>query len=166
MKKGTDIIEEVVKEEVGEDALPLVRALKGRVNVSEFKLADSINKEVNETRNILYKLNNLNLASFIRRKDKKKGWYIYYWTLQPKNARHISKKLEKDKADNITDKLKKELESDFYMCPRKCVRLDFEHAFEFEFKCPECGEIVNQENNEEKISLLKKELKNLKKGKN
>ncbi|MBN2454728.1 hypothetical protein JXB11_04240 [Candidatus Woesearchaeota archaeon] len=165
MKQEKGLIEEVVKEEIGEDALPLVRAMKNRVNFSEFKLADKINKDVNETRNILYKLNSLNLASFIRRKDKKKGWYIYYWTLQPKNAAHRARQLDNEKEENIRERLKRESSGDFFICKQKCVRLDFERAFEFEFKCPECGSIIDKEDNIEKIKKLRQELKKLKRKK-
>ena len=40
-------------------------------------------------------------------------------------------------------------------------RLDFEQATEFEFKCPECGQLLNQEENEKKIKELEKEIKEL-----
>jgi transcription initiation factor TFIIE subunit alpha len=162
MKRKNDLIEEVVIEELGEDAIPLIAAMKNKINLSEFKLAEKINKEVNATRNLLYKLNNLDLASFIRRKDKKKGWYIYYWTLKPKNAEHVLKKLNEKKVWALSERLKRELIGNFFICPERCIRLDFEAAFEFEFKCPECGAIMNKEDNREKIRELEEELKKIK----
>jgi transcription initiation factor TFIIE subunit alpha len=162
MEKSRDLLETVVAEELGEDILPIVRALKGRKNFSEFKLADKVNRDVNATRNALYKLYSLNLASFIRKKDKKKGWYIYYWTILPENLPHLAKVLKEQKEDNISERLKREQASGYLQCRNKCVRLDFEKAYEFEFKCPECGEILCEEDNAEKIKLLQDELKKIK----
>ena len=64
MKLSNKIIEEVVSEVAGEDVVPLVKALKNRKNVSEFKLAENIKEEVNRTRNMLYRLYDANLVSF------------------------------------------------------------------------------------------------------
>jgi len=159
--KKKDSIEEVVIETLGEDALPLLHAMKNKVNVSEFKLADKINKEVNSTRNLLYKLHNLNVASFIRRKDKKKGWYIYYWTLNKKGAEHSLKKQKVAKKEILLERLKREKSGNFFICPENCIRLDFDKAFEFEFKCPECGETIHPEDNRNKIKKLEENLKKL-----
>jgi transcription initiation factor TFIIE subunit alpha len=162
MGKTKDLLETVVGEEFGEDILPVVKAMKGRKNFSEFKLADKINRDVNATRNSLYKLYSLNLASFIRKKDKKKGWYIYYWTLLPENAPHLIKMLNGQKKDAISERLQREQASGYFKCGNKCVRLDFEKAFEFEFRCPECGELLSEEDNSDKIRMLENELKKMK----
>ena len=72
MKIPDPSIQEAVSELAGNDVIPLVKALKNKKNVSEFKLADDINEEINKTRNMLYRLYNANLVSFIRKKDKEK----------------------------------------------------------------------------------------------
>jgi transcription initiation factor TFIIE subunit alpha len=162
MEKSQDLIDAVVAEEIGEDALPIVRALKNKNNFSEFKLADSLNRDVNATRNVLYKLYDLNLASFIRKKDMKKGWYIYYWTLLPENAKHLASVLNTQRQDAISERLTREKASSHFACKNKCIRLDFESAYEFGFKCPECGTIVSEEDNTEKIKQLEEELKKIK----
>ena len=56
MRVSNKIIESVVKEVVGEEAVPLVDFLKNNKNVSEFKIAEVIKREVNATRNMLYRL--------------------------------------------------------------------------------------------------------------
>ena len=72
---------DLVIEIAGPEVVALVELLYGKENVSEFKLADKLELTVNQARNMLYKLHSHNLVSFIRKKDKRKGWYIYYWTL-------------------------------------------------------------------------------------
>ena len=123
---------------------------------------ERIKKEINETRNMLYRLHEANLISFIRKKDKKKGWYIYYWTFKPKMIKHLIIRLKKDKLAKLKDRLSREKSSHFFICQNKCIRLDFDQAMNFKFKCPECGEIMNQEDNLENIRLIEEEIKNIK----
>ncbi len=161
MKLTNKIIESVVAEVAGDDVLPLVKYLKGRKNVSEFKLASSIKKEINATRNMLYRLYENNLVSFIRKKDKKKGWYIYYWTFNLKRIKDLVKNLKKERLEKLKARLEREKKGNFFLCPNKCIRLNFEQATEFEFKCPECGTLMVQEDNKERIKKIEVEIKEL-----
>jgi transcription initiation factor TFIIE subunit alpha len=163
MKLSNKLVEDVVKSVAGEDVFPLVKLLKNKKNVSEFKLAESMKLEINVTRNMLYRLYHANLVSFIRRKDKKKGWYIYYWTFKLKQVKHLAMTLKKAKLEKLHDRLSREKESSFFVCPNTCMRLDFEQAVGFEFKCPECATIMQQESNEDKIKQLQDEIKVLEK---
>ena len=112
---------------------------------------------------MLYRLYHANLVSFIRRKDKKKGWYIYYWTFKIKQIKHLAVTIKKEKLERLNDRLNREKESTFFVCPNTCMRLDFEKAVGFEFKCPECASIMQQESNEEKIAQLESEIKTIQK---
>ena len=163
MKLSNKIVEDVVVEVAGEDVIPLVKALKNKKNVSEFKLADNIKQEVNATRNMLYRLYDANLVSFIRKKDKKKGWYIYYWTYSPQKMRFLYIKQKKKKLEQLTEQLKEEEEGQYFECKSKCVRLNFDQATNFEFHCPECGGLITQEDNSKKIENIKKEIQEIKK---
>lgn len=155
------IVDEVVSEVAGQDVLPLVKALRNKVNVSEIKLASSIKKEINVTRNMLYRLYDNNLVSFTRKKDKKKGWYIYYWTFNQKRVRDLIKDIKKQKYERLLDRLNREKNIQFYICSNKCIRLDFEQSHDFHFKCPECGSLLNLEDNTQKIKDLEKDLDKL-----
>ena len=81
MKLSNNAIEVLVTEIAGKDVLPLIELIRGKTDVSEFKIAEKLGKTVNEVRNMLYRLSDYNLVSFTRKKDKRKGWYIYFWTL-------------------------------------------------------------------------------------
>ncbi|MBU1204355.1 MAG: hypothetical protein KKA61_00550 [Nanoarchaeota archaeon] len=161
MRLSNKIIEATIVDVAGEDVLPLVKFLGNKKNVSEFKIADTIKKEINQTRNMLYRLHEANLVSFIRKKDKKKGWYIYYWTFRPKMIRHLIVTLGKENLAKLKDRLAREKSSHFFICQNKCIRLDFDQAMNFDFKCPECGEIMNQEDNLENIRLIEEEIKKI-----
>ncbi|MFH1850553.1 MAG: transcription factor [archaeon] len=158
MKLSNKLIDGVIKEVVGEDAVPLVRMLKNKKNISEFKIAESIARQINETRNMLYRLYHANLVSFIRRKDKKKGWYIYYWTFNAKRIKHLMSKMKKERLEKLRDRLARESGNHFFVCNSGCMRLDFEQATEFEYRCPECGSMMNHDDNAEIIETIKEEI--------
>lgn len=161
MKIAPKIVDNVVSEIVGSDATKLVKALRNKKNVSEFKLADTLKKEINTTRNMLYKLYDANLVSFTRKKDKEKGWYIYYWTFNGDKIHGFMNGIKKDKLEVLNEKLKSEKGTQFYACPSMCTRFDFEKSTEHDYKCPECGSILEMDDNSSKIKQIELEIKGL-----
>ncbi len=163
MKITKKAFDEVIGEVAGEDVLPLVRNMGNRKNISEFKLSENIKIEINHVRNMLYRLYNANLVSFIRKKDKTKGWYIYYWTFNKERIKELIKSTKKRKIEQLKERVEHEKSSQYFICKSKCIRLDFEQATEFLYKCPECGSLLQEENNSEKIKNLDMEIKRLEK---
>src|SRR3989344_3786254 len=151
-------IEEIMLSILGEEGLSLVKELSGKQHVSEFELADKLKKDIKIVRKMLYLLYNHNLVSFIRKKDKIKGWYIYYWTLQPESIKFSYIKRKKELLGKLQQRLEEESKELFFTCPNRCVRLNFDQAMDFEFHCPECGELLSQENNTERIETLRKKV--------
>jgi transcription initiation factor TFIIE subunit alpha len=152
------VVDEVVAEVAGPDVVPLVRILSDKSNVSEFKLADSMKAEINITRNMLYRLYDHNLVSFSRKKDKKKGWYIYYWTFNKNRVRDLLITLRKKKIEKLQERLQREKTTQFYVSKEAGIRLDFEKAHDFNFKCPETGQLMEVEDNSQRISELERDL--------
>ncbi len=163
MRVTPKLIEKIVTEVVGEEAVPIVNYLKGKKNVSEFKIAEGVKEEIHKTRNILYRLLESNLVTFKRKKDKQKGWYICYWDFHPNKVKDLVEKLRKQKLENLKERLKREQNSHFFMCKNACVRMDFEKATDFNFKCPECGDLMNQLDNTRTIDFLKDQIMKLEK---
>jgi transcription initiation factor TFIIE subunit alpha len=151
-------IEEIMLSILGEEGLPLIKELSGKQNVSEFELADKLKKDIKLVRKMLYLLYNHNLVSFIRKKDKIKGWYIYYWTLLPESIKFNYVKRKKELLAKLQQRLEEETRELFFTCPTKCVRLNFDQAMDFEFHCPECGELTSQDNNAERVETLRKKI--------
>ncbi|MBI4154142.1 hypothetical protein HY501_02300 [Candidatus Woesearchaeota archaeon] len=160
-------LDEMISLLAGDDILPLVTLLKNKENVSEFKIAESLNITVNQVRNMLYRLYKHNLVEFTRKKDKKKGWYIYYWTLNLKNARDILINFKRKQLQDFRERLGQEEVEVFFVCPNRCKRLNLESAMEFDFKCQECGTLMDKQDNvrtieniKQRIIELEEELKN------
>lgn len=151
-------VEEIIKDLLGEEGLPLVKELHERSNISEFELANKTKKDIKVIRRQLYVLYNHNLVYFSRKKDKDKGWYIYYWTLSPDNVRFLYYKKKREQLSRLQELLERERKELFFSCPKRCVRLTFDQAMDFEFHCPECGELVHQDSTRDKVNQLKEQL--------
>ena len=158
MRITNNLIKEVVSTVAGDDAVVLALALKDKKNVSEFKVAEMINEQINMTRNILYRLFDHNLVHFIRKKDRKKGWYIYYWTFNMPHVKYLIQKVNKERLEHLRERLAREQSEQFYLCPNACARLDFDSAMNHEFKCPECTSLLNLHDNRRAIENIKKEI--------
>ncbi|MFA6461537.1 MAG: hypothetical protein WCV90_04660 [Candidatus Woesearchaeota archaeon] len=144
MRVNQKKIEEVSLSILGNDGLPLIKELYGKENVSEFDLANRTKKDIKVIRKQLYLLYNNNVVGFTRKKDKQKGWYIYYWTLLPESIAYVYVKKRKELLETLKLRLEEEKRELFFVCKNNCVRLNFDQAMDFEFHCPECGELVGQ----------------------
>src|SRR3989344_8054575 len=151
---------EVVAESIGEDAMPVVEYLKGRKDVSEFQIAKSIKAEVGWVRQKLYALQNNNLVTYFRKKDREKGWYISYWTFNQKSVPELALAIKRNKIQQLKDRLNKEETHKglFYICPKFCSRMDFEAATEVSFRCPECGNALQHQDNERTIERIRENI--------
>ncbi|MBS3150870.1 hypothetical protein J4443_00630 [Candidatus Woesearchaeota archaeon] len=155
------LVDDFISEAIGKDVLELVQYLKKRENVSEFKLAEHFNLTVNQIRNMLYRLYAHSLVDFTRKKDKKKGWYIYYWDFYLKRALDAALAHKEKRLGILKELLKREETGQYFSCPDNDVRLGFEQAIEHGFKCPECDKILVQDNNSRKIQRLMKSIEEL-----
>lgn len=161
-----DMISEVVCNLVGFDVDEMVKELITCDDYSEFKLADILDLDVNAVRSMLYRLLEFNLSSFTRKKDRRKGWYIYYWTFEYVDLIKHLKNLKQTKIDELKKKIELECDQDvFYVCPDGCEKQDFDIAMELNFTCQQCGEIMSQKDNSinkqnmvNEIDVLEKEI--------
>ncbi len=161
LKVTKSMIKDVVSKVAGEDCVPIILDLEGRENVSEFIIADELNIDIRELRRKLYRLWEAGLVRFKRKKDKKRGWYIYYWTFIPSRVWFLYRDLRVKKLQKLKERLEQEENNEFYLCPNGCVRLDFSQAVEFDFKCPECGALLIPNDNSRTIAHLREEIAKL-----
>ena len=74
---------------------------------------------------MLYRLLEYNLVTFMRRKDKRKGWYIYYWTFLPTDINKHYLNLKKEKLNKLSSRLHSEFSHEIlFKCNsgEKCTR--------------------------------------------
>ncbi len=162
-KPNKKLTDEVVTELVGEHALPIIDFLRGKTKISEFIIAEELGMEINETRNILYKLLEHNVVTFIRKKDRIKGWYICYWDLNEHMVPQLRRKMDAEKLEKLESRLSNEQAKQFFMCRSGCSRMDFDEGMENEFTCPECGGILQPQDNTRTVEFLQDRIGELKK---
>jgi transcription initiation factor TFIIE subunit alpha len=152
-------INTLVSQLAGEDTIEVVRfIIENGENVSEFLISESLKIPMNALRNMLYRLQENNLITFTRKKDKKKGWYIYYWTFNHSEAKATIKRMKESRIFNLKKRLEREDSSQFYTCSSKCLRLAFENALDSNFRCPECEKVLKEIDNKKVIKEIRKEL--------
>ena len=163
MKITNTKIYDTVKEVIGEESLKIIVYLKDKKNISDFKIAEKVDKDIHEVRNILYRLYDYNLVTYYRKKDRQKGWYISYWTFNKKRIKELLDRTNKEKLSKYIVRLREEEANvgNFYLCPNACVRVGFEKAVDLEYRCPECGSILNLQDNAKTIDFLRTKIKEL-----
>lgn len=161
MKIPPEQIESLVGELAGNDVIPLVQILRKSKNVSEFKLAERMKLGINQVRNMLYRMNEHNLVFSSRKKDKKKGWYIYYWTFSDQEATLLLEGYTRKKLANLKSQLGNESDEQYYVCKahsKLAYRVDSATALEYDFHCPECNELLEVQEKAKILKSLQKEI--------
>ena len=152
------ILEEFLRKIATDDSVKVFRDLYNQKNVSEFKLAEDLRLNINNIRNILYSLHAHNLVYSIRKKDKEKGWYIYYWTFNMSYAKELLLKRKNERLNELRRRLTEHENKSFFKCPDNHTRAKLEEAMEHDFKCFDCGKLLVEENKERAIAEIKDEI--------
>lgn len=155
-------LKSVVEHLINKQSVPIVDLLAGKKDVNEFLIAKKLELTINQTRNILYKLSDYNLVSFIRKKDKRKGWYIYFWTLNVYQSLTLLEKKLNEELIHAEEQLKGRKERRYYLCKICSIEVSEEVALLNDFICPECEEVYELSNNQEFINSLEKSISKLK----
>ena len=148
MKIPDELLVELVKNIAGFDTIKLLDILRARKNVSEFKIAEKLEITVNQVRNMIYRLQEYNLVTFTRKKDKVKGWYIYYWTFEISKAVILIVDMKTKRIEKVTNELSNIDDTRSYLCKPCRTKISEEEALESQFFCETCGEILEEQNSE------------------
>jgi len=161
----TKLLEDVVSEIAGKSGKDILQLLIGKKDVNEFLIAKKLALTINQVRNILYKLSNFSLVTFTRKKDKRKGWYTYFWTINTKKALELLEKKSKKEIETLKSQLKSREVKRFYLCKVCKTEVSEETALLHDFTCPECGDIYDLVDNKKIINELKNNISRLEKQK-
>lgn len=152
-------LKDVVGMIAGVQAAGIVDLLYSKKRVNEFLIAKKLNLNINQTRNILYKLSDEGLVSFEGKKDRKSGgWYTYYWTLDIAKALHSLRGSITRRIEELETQIATRQQARFYHCVNCDVELDEEQALLNNFACPECGEVLELREPTELVNELRKQI--------
>ena len=141
------LLHNLVEEMAGENTGRIVEILFGKRDVNEFLIAKKMELTINQVRNILYKLSAEGLVAFIRKKDKRKGWYIYYWTLKTEKCMIKLELSLVGKIDDLNHVLRNRETKRFYVCKSCGIEVGEEKALDHGFSCEECAEVYELSDN-------------------
>lgn len=153
-----ELIKEVVVSVVGKQFEEVAELLNSKKHVNEFLIAKKLDVTINQTRNILYKLSDFGLVSSIRKKDKKKGWYTYFWRFENLKGLEYLKNLLTKKIEQINYQINNRESKQFYVCERCKLEFNEENALFMNFTCDECGDVFVVKDNTKILKELKKAL--------
>lgn len=156
-------LKEVVVIVVGKQAEEIVDLLDTEKHVNEFILAKKLDLTINQTRNILYKISDHGLVSSIRKKDKRKGWYTYFWKIEVLKSLEFLKANLNKKINQFNNQIKSRESKRFYVCERCNIEFSEENALLYSFTCNECGNVFTMKDSIKLIRDLKKHLERTKK---
>jgi transcription factor E len=156
-------LKSIVENLINKQAVPIVDLLVGKKDVNEFLIAKKLEMTINQTRNILYKLSDYGLVSFIRKKDKKKGWYIYFWTLNVYQSLNFLETKLKEELSQLELQLKNRKEKRYFVCKTCSIEMTEEAALANNFICQECEDVYELSNNKEVIEQIGKDIDSIKK---
>ncbi len=156
-------LKEVIVIVVGKQAEEIADLLNNKKHVNEFIIAKKLDITINQTRNILYKISDHGLVSFIRKKDKKKGWYTYFWKIEILKSLEFLKSFLMKKIDQINHQIKSREAKRFYSCKRCNIEFNEENALLHNFTCDECGDIFSIKDNTKVLKEFNRNLDKLKK---
>ena len=117
--------------------------------------------KLNSVRKTLYKLYSEKLAQFRRIRDKSTGWFIYYWWHQFDLFEEILLEKKNLIESKLRDRLQFEENNYFFSC-NTCnpptIKYNFDEAFERNFRCPDCGNPLEAQDNRSIIEFLKNKI--------
>ena len=152
--KLQDLLKEVVSIVAGKTSEEIVGLLNTRKHVNEFLIAKKLDVTINQTRNILYKISNHGLVSNIGKKDKKKGWYTYFWKIEILKALEFLKDHITKRISQMENRMKSRKTKRYYFCERCNIELGEENALLYDFTCQECGAILKLKDNTKLLKEL------------
>jgi len=149
------VFDSLVSEFFGKQSRELASFLFEKKNVNEFLIAKKLKLTPNQARNILYKFSHLGIVYFTRKKDKRKGWYTYFWTLDTeKTLEYIKKGLEQEFLE-LKNRASIRESQRFYICPICKTEVNEENALLHNFICPECGSVYELSSAEKLLNEIK-----------
>jgi len=153
------LVKEFIIAQAGEDAHKVIRCLG--TGVTDEQISKKTGLRVNDIRAILNRLHYIGVIVYSKEKAKRSNWYTYTWFLKKARITELLGERYKEELGTLKEKLDMEQNYVFFKCSDGCERLPFELAFEYDFKCPECGNTMDQLNNNKEKTEIRKKIKDI-----
>ena len=167
-KKNEKIQKELLKDAIisvaGKNAEDVINYIDTKNYINEFLIAKKLGITINQLRNILYKLSDEGIVSSVRKKDKRKGWYTYFWKVEALRTLDFLKEILEKRVNQTIHQIDSRERRNFYVCETCNIEFNEENALLQEFTCSECGEVFAIKDNTRLLKELRKNFDKQKKG--
>lgn len=154
------LVKEFVTKRWGESAHKILLSLnKGK---TDEQIAKSTRFKVNDIRADLNRLHNEGVIHYTKKKARKSNWYTYTWFVKKERVAELIAERSAEELKTLEEKLGFEQTYTFFKCSNGCEKQPFELAFEYDFKCPECGNAMESIDGAKERKLIEKKIKLLK----
>src|SRR3989338_4533471 len=106
-------------------------------------LAKRLNLKVTDVRSGLNRLHYLGISYYQKEKNKDTGWYSFTWKIDEKRLIELICQDFGEKVQNLEKKEEKNETYTLFSCKNNCDEIPFELASEYQFRCPNCGNVMN-----------------------
>ena len=154
-----EVVTDIAGEEVKKVTLVLLNAEE---EITDEEISERLDMRLNQVRKALYKLYDLQLASFRRIRDKSTGWFVYFWTLHPEKIDLFVEKKQNEVLAKLKARLEYEENNMFFYCGNPgCPRVSFQEAMDNNFVCEKCGGRLEAFDNEPIKKVLREKIHEL-----
>ncbi|MBM3247312.1 hypothetical protein FJZ17_02110 [Candidatus Pacearchaeota archaeon] len=153
-----NLLKKIVEKTAGVGAVRIVDLLYNKKDINEFLIAKKLGLTINQTRNLLYRLSHLGILSSIRKKDKRKGWYIYFWTFNVLRSLEVLEENLTQEINSMKQELFSRQQKRSYKCKICGREVNEEAALLNNFICHECGEVFELADNRQAIEDIMKNI--------
>ncbi|MHB8585471.1 MAG: hypothetical protein ACYDDF_06495 [Thermoplasmatota archaeon] len=154
-------VREYILNSVGEEGVKVAEMLQDRGDATDTQLAEVLQTKPSHVRKILYSLYEARAAEYRKEKDKETGWLTFHWLATPDQALHAVDVKVKREIGSLEDQIRSIEGRDFYACPSGHERFDFNEASSVEFRCPQHGELLEAQDNDNELEEMRGRLQSL-----
>jgi len=156
------LVTEFLNKQAGDAASKVVKILKKEM--TDEQISKKLKMDINETRSVLNKLHYLGIIDYNKEKEKDSNWYTFTWFLRKERIEELLIEKYKEEQQELEKKLAFEQAYAFFKCTNNgCKKLPFELACEYNFKCPECGGLMEAFDDKEEKKKLKIKIEQIRK---
>ncbi|MBS3060910.1 MAG: hypothetical protein J4432_05385 [DPANN group archaeon] len=160
LKMNDPLVRDFIVANAGDDSYKVMRSL-AKGGLTDEGISKLTKFDVNRIRAALNKLHYLGIIIYTKEKATDSNWYTYTWYVKKERALELLNERYQEKLRGLEKQLDFEESYVFFKCSRGCEKLPFELAFEYDFKCSECGSVMDQMDNKKEKQGIQKQIKQI-----
>lgn len=154
--------EKILNRVAGEHGSEVANVILEEEEATDEEIANEIGIRLNLVRKILYDLYDNQVVDYRRTRDEETGWYVYYWHIEAERALELLEENKRTLLQKLQERLQHEQETMFFTCGNDCPRIEFDEAVENDFKCPRCGDEMEEFDNSGIVNALQRQIETIK----